>query len=695
MRWAGSEFLFALLCPVVLAAQPPVDEGPDLEETIEDIVSESEAEFEYDTYLDHLNAFIESPLNLNTATQDQLHHLGLLSGEQIQALMQYIRYDGELITLYELQAVPFFDIGMIARILPYVAVTTKSRPSLRLRDFHSGRHESFMRYQQVLEKARGYTADSTRPRAYPGSPARLYLRYRYTKGRRLQYGFTTEKDPGEELLRGTQRTVDYFSAHLFVRDQGVIRALAIGDYEVSIGQGLAMWSGFGLSKGAEPLRLRRGGYALRPYTSVNESRFLRGAAASLAKGRWELTVFGSSNRRDANIAVYDTLREDVRVISSLQETGLHRTASELDDKHAIRAVTAGAAVKYSSRRSDIGLYGIHNQLSASFERTPRPYNQFQFSGNRLTNLGGHYTIVRNNVMLFGETALSDNGGIATLNALQIALDHRTALLLVHRYYDKTYQSLFGNAFGEASGTNNEQGVYVGVRINLSSVITFEGFADFYKHPWLRFTADAPSQGQEYMARLSYRPSYHTELYVRGRYETKLANEPGNTEVIDPVVQTEKLQLRVHLTQSVNRSIALKSRAEWVKYRYDSVRPSADDDEPSSTAEQGFMIYQDVIWSVPKTKLKLYGRFAMFDTDSYTTRIYAYENDVLYAFSIPAYYDKGTRAYVLMRYKVAKWMNVWLRVAKTYYSNITSIGSGPDAIMGNRKTEVKAQVKLSF
>ena len=89
------------------------------------------------------------------------------------------------------------------------------------------------------------------------------------------------------------------------------------------------------------------------------------------------------------------------------------------------------------------------------------------------------------------------------------------------------------------------------------------------------------------------------------------------------------------------------------------------------------------------------RYILFSTDSYDSRIYAYENDVLYSYSIPAYYHTAYRYYILVRYKINKSLDFWIRYSATRFSDTESIGSGNDEIEGNSKSDIKIQVRLKF
>ena len=87
------------------------------------------------------------------------------------------------------------------------------------------------------------------------------------------------------------------------------------------------------------------------------------------------------------------------------------------------------------------------------------------------------------------------------------------------------------------------------------------------------------------------------------------------------------------------------------------------------------------------------RLQYFETDGYNSRIYAYENDVLYSYSIPAFSDKGFRYYLTLNYDLTKKLSFWLRWAQTIYKNRNTVGSGLDEIQGSRRTEVKLQARL--
>lgn len=693
-------FLLFLLLSVGLVAQVDTSETIDTDsETqilIENLVEDADAqEFNFDTEFERLEVYRRNQIDINKATREELTAFGLLSALQIQALINYRQRFGQIYSIYELQGVPAFDQNTIFKVLPYLTLeATQSMRKFNWKNaFKYGRNQVFLRYQRVLENMDGYIADdSLSSPEFQGNPDKVYLRYRMSYKNRMSFGLTLEKDQGEQYLtqfsqNNQVKLPDYYSAHFYLRDLNKwLKAVAIGDYQVFFGQGLTIWGGFGIRKGAATLNIKRLSNTIRPYTSVNEALFMRGAAATFGGEKWEASIFASHRFRDANVAQADTLEDgvsfDVLQVSSLQETGFHRTENELADKNSVQQTTTGANLQYRGETWKIGANLVYNRLNDSLLRNGQLYQQYAFNGQSLLNGSIDYAMAYRNLQLFGETAVSDNGGIATMNGLFAALDQRVSVALLHRYYDKKYQTLTGNAFAEGSRPNNEAGFYTGLNASLGSGLTFSGYFDVFRFPWLRSNIDAPSRGYEYFMRLDYRPSYNWGLYVQYRLEEKQGNRSANETPIDYLIYKKRQNLRLHFRYRVNREFELRSRAEVSFFK---------DQEQS----KGFMMYQDLVWSPRSVPFKAQMRLAIFDTEDYDTRIYAYENDMLYVFSVPAYYGRGTRFYLNMSYKVNRAVSLWLRYSQTYFADRDVISSGNNEIEGNTRSEIKAQIRVKF
>lgn len=248
-----SYFLFHL--PNTTCAQEiPVS----TEQQLENQTDADQGETEDDTYLQDLEQFRKNPLNLNTADAEELKELRIVTDLQIANLISYRNLFGKLIDIYELQAVPSWDLNTIRKLLPFITVgipvSLAEEAGKRFRD---GDHSLLLRVTQVLEKSDGFDK-STSGTKYLGSPQRIFFRYRYTYKNLLQFGLVGDKDAGEQFLQGAQRKgFDFYSFHLFARKIGIIQSLALGDFSVNMGQGLIQWQGLAFKKSVDVMGVKR------------------------------------------------------------------------------------------------------------------------------------------------------------------------------------------------------------------------------------------------------------------------------------------------------------------------------------------------------------------------------------------------------------------------------------------------------
>jgi hypothetical protein len=697
--------ILILISPAVLAQEPvtPVDHPPLTEPLTEETIEErlevigedtEEAEIDYTTLIESLSYYQQNPLNLNSADKEDLQRLLILNDMQIAALLDHIHRNGKLLRLEELQTINGFDPGTIRQILPYVRVTEGAERDLAyLRNlFKYGKHQVMIRYQRVLQVQRGFMEPAT-PTAshYLGSQDKIYTRYRFTFGNRISWGFTGEKDAGEEFFKGSNNVdtwyqpykgFDFYSAHLFVRNIGIVKAVAIGDYQVEYGQGLIMWSGLAFGKSADVFGIKKSGLGIKPYTSVNENLFMRGGAISLGYDKWKADFFYSNLNVDASITAVDTL-DQVQEFSSFQESGFHRTPTEIKNKNRLNRKITGTHVSYKTRKLELGATAMQTTFGADLIRRNALYNYYQFSGKEIINYGIDFSYMHRNYVLFGEAGRSDNGGNAILAGILASIDPRVNVGILYRNYEKNFHALSGNSIAESSN-NNEKGTYLAFSTKPARNWTLSAYYDVFSFPWLKYLVDAPSRGFEYLAQVNYRPSRQLEMYFRKKHTHKEVNVTGDPAPIDYLVERDQRNYRFHVTYKVSNSFTLRNRVELSQYR--------KADEPAS---EGYMIYLDVTYRGLSSPFTFSIRYLLFDTDDYNSRIYAYENDVLYAYSIPGFFYRGSRFYAVTKYRVMRGIEVWFRYANTFYSNRNTVGSGLDIIQGSNKSEVKAQVRFTF
>ncbi|MFZ6051896.1 ComEA family DNA-binding protein [Halocola ammonii] len=666
-----------------------------IEQRIETIAGnlDEDTELDYTTLFDDLNFFYDNPLNLNAATAEELRQLYLLTDIQINYLLEHIECYGKLESIFELQAVEGFDRETINNLRPFITVSDEGElAGFSIKEMLTeGKHDLFLRYTRILEQQQGYTDIPEEdlddpPNRFLGNQDRYYLRYRYKFRKNLSVGLTAEKDPGEEFFEGTQKQgFDFYSGHLFYSDDGWLRAAALGDFHAQFGQGLTVWSGLGFGKSSFALNVKRNQVGIRPYTSVDENLFMRGGAVTLGHKNWELTTFYSRKMIDANVTAIDSLDGEPRfTVSSFQATGFHRTENEVADKDAILEEHIGGNLSFDKRKFHFGITAMRSTYDADVQRTLQPYNKFQFDNNENFVTGLDYNWVKNNFNFFGEFSRSQNGGFATINGVLVALDPRLSVTVVHRHFTKDYQSLYTNAFSESSRPANERGIYFGLDAKLRKKWNFSAYFDQFRFPWLQFRSDAPADGYEWLAQLNWNPARNTEIYFRARYTQKDRNVPEPDVMIDYPVAYEQTNYRINASYKVSESFKLKSRVEWNIFN-----------QVGTPREQGFLIAQDVQFKKLESPWSVSFRYALFDTESFDSRIYSYESDLLYAFSIPAYFYRGSRVYAMVKWDVARGVDLWVRWSRWFYDNQENISTGLNQIDGQVKSELKMQLRVRF
>ena len=639
-----------------------------LDEFIQKIAAVQTEDINYEDLYEALLLFYLNPLDINLANADELRSLNLLSELQIQKIVEHRNKFGNFLSLYELQTVDELDPQHIKLLLPFVTISNRLSTS-DISDIFSRATDHFLvlRTEQTLEQARGYTDSS-----FLGSPQKLYARYRLQHPKDFSLGFIMEKDQGEPNI------ADYTTFHFQLQNKGHFKNIILGDYHLQFGQGLILSGGYAAGKGSEPIYTsRRSDLGIRAHNSVLEGGFLRGAAASYQWQKLTLTGFASHTKRDASLNTEVDEREDV--FSSLLISGLHRTENEIAKKGNIAETNYGMNVKMQLNGGHIGFTVLETDFSNTLKRNPAAYTAFEFVGKKNLVIGPNFSYSWQNFNFYGEAARSSSGGMGALGGFVASLSPKFEWAMQIRNYDKDFHSFYCNAFGEGTRTINEKGLYTGVKYSPKRGYTFAAFYDKFKFPWLRYLVDGPSEGNDYLFRFTLNPTRKWIFYTQIHKEQKQRNFPNNETISDYLVNSHRQNVLTHFEYSINRTFKTQTRFRYNTFRYETL--------PSS---KGYAIIQDLEGSIGKLQLK--GRLAYFYTDDYNSRIYAYENDVLYTVSFPAYYGKGTRVYLVSRYSLSRRIDLWLRYARTSLEEVDQISSGINTIPFPHKSDVKLQVR---
>ncbi len=665
----------------VFASSQETAKTTHFENIIESLVEDLEGETDYLSILEYLEEYFENPLNLNIATEEELKHLSFLNEIQISNLLNYRNRYGDIYSIFELTQVEGFSREVLEKIQPFVKFETSAGKTIPQKlPLKYGRHHLFLRSTRILQEAKGYKNKNTEPANYEGNPFRLYSRYRFQLGNQLSVGLTAEKDPGEAFFTGSNsQGFDYYSGHISMGFNSILKNVTIGDFVVRSGQGLVLWQGYAPGKSADVLAISKNISGIRPYTSNDENLFFRGVSTTFQLQNLGLQLFYSHKNKDANLG-FSGASQTPGYFTSLQTSGYHRTANEIDDEKSVREIATGALIEFQKNRLKVGATIFYQQFELPLILNDGLHNSFKFSGDENINAGLNYRYLAGKYELFGEAAWSQSNGMAVLQGLTAHLHDQATLSMLFRHFDKDYHAIYSNTFSEGSSTINETGFYMGLKVLPAPNFRLQAYADFYKSPWLNFTTAAPSTGNDILFQLEYRPSKNILVYARYKNEEKEGKTVSKEKYVNAPQQ--KKQTRLYFQYDVSEKVTLRSRFEYVLFK----------DESDS---HGFMFYQDLVYKPIPIPLTGYARFALFNTQSYDSRVYAYENDLLYTYSIPAYHGKGFRAYLNFSYTISKNLSLWCKLSNTHWTDRESISSGNNEIDGKNLTEVKFQARLKF
>lgn len=631
-----------------------------VEDLLESMGDELSDDIDIQEILEDLEYLRQNPLHINSVTVDGLKQLHLLSEIQISNLMSFREKTGTIYSIYELAAIDGFTTDLLQKIEPFIDFEIQET-------FATGKRSDG---DWLMRSTRTFSPDNAK---YEGAPERYYIRFRQTQAN-YQYGFVAEKDPGESFFsQSNKHGFDYNSAFANLRLGQAGSRIFLGDYHVRFGQGLVAWQGFSMGKSAETIQNFKSNDGIKSYSSTDENQFFRGVAAQLKFRQFTFYPFIARNKLDASI---DTL-SDVPYFGAFQTSGYHRTGSEIAGENTLTQWTGGGHVTYAYERWAFGLTTIYNRFNMEMDRSDEPYNQFLPEGKDHLAVGFDWRGSVKNAFVFGELAFSKNSGKSLLTGILVKPASNAELSVVYRNINKTYFSYFSNAFAESSRINDEQAIYFGIKVLPAAAWSIAAYVDFFRHQWIKYLTAAPSSGTELLAQVTFSPNRKTSFYLRYFQESKEQRfTSGSFKYNDEQLIN---RIRFNFSHKLSEQISVKSRAEFSFYSRQS-------------RETGFLILQDVNYSPEEKPFSLNGRLAYFRTDGYNSRLYAYESDLLYSFSIPAQYGNGIRAYLNFRQQFGSQFTVWLKVATTQQFNQ---GDEELSSTASAKSEIKVQLRYQF
>lgn len=609
-----------------------------IDEIIE-IYSESSQDIDIDFFVDELYTLHENPININSTNLDNLLILPFFTINDIVNIKAYIDLNGFLNSLNELLLINGFTREKITALSIFVYV---SPPSLSFFPLDSSL--LIKSHSELLLRVQKNISDSNDSK-YIGNMCKYYSRYQYKYEDKISFGFTTEKDAGEPFFNGVNNYgFDFYSAYLQLNYLNNLYQVNIGDYSVLWGQGLVAGSSFGNFKSSNTINLGLGARTLGKYSSTDENIFFRGIALKYKPIlHLEFIPLYSEKKVDAKI--------NYEGIESLNISGLHRTESELLLKDKASERMMGLRTVWNDMYYQICINYLHYSINPKILESKYIWKKNEFMGSENENISIDYKFTLGRYYFFGESAISKNGGKAHLVGTNYMSENNLQLSVLFRSYDKDYQSIYGSGFGESRNTQNEKGIYIGLEYFPINKLRLNAYYDYFSFAQQAYRMINGGNGNEYLINLDYTLSKAVNIVFRFK-----AEEMPLDKTIDgftSAINIYKNSYRLSLVNTLSDRFSLSTRINYINFKHGDL------------TEDGMQVNLDLKFVSLMNNFKLQTSLAFFNTDSYNTRIYTYENDVPYVFSLPFCYYKGMRAYVNTSYNIGRMISLYIKAGLSY------------------------------
>ncbi len=595
-------------------------------------------------------------IEINDLDSIGLLSTGFFSLEQVSEILSYRRSFGPLYSIYQMQQLGGFSTDYL-QLLSGVIQFEEIMPGRTTR--------LVLRGELDLQEARGF-ADSE----FMGSRWKRQIRFRSSVKQHSSLAFLTESDKGE----GGNRWFDFTSAHYF-RERNNWKAV-LGDFNYMAGEGLLFFSGFGTGK--NPLHLsmlKRGVHGIKPYAGSMETGFLRGAGIEISLNpSWKMGMFISRKLESATLHSSDSNTYFI----GIKRSGLHRSINEQLSRKNIDRKIAGGSFLRSGDRGKLGLTWAIQHTDLPILKPDSMTEMFRSNGKwkRSFSVHGDYRV--ENLFLFSEAAVSNGTSYALVAGAMLNLHSSSYVTLLYRNYSPGFESILGRGFGEYSTTRNEKGLYLGICHFPHSDLKLSGYFDIYRDHWLRSFQVLPGGGFESGLYAEWEIPGDGNLSVRWKSEIKEVSDRkgriGNWA--DRKIQRLQGKWQYPLDEHMEMRAYVSGSTYAEKNAY----------------SKGLVSAVELISRFRTVSIS--GRACIFNVGDYNARIFLYERDLEYSFSIPSFQGEGYRYYILVKWALSPSITVWGRYSSTHYLDRDRIGSGWNEIRGSLKSQFKFQLRYS-
>ncbi len=614
---------------------------------------EGRSEKEISDIQDELEYLHQHPVNISSATLDDLGSIPLLSSAAAEKILA-LRDSSAHFSAADLSAISEIEPSALEIILPCLSFENENTDAGINRD-EGGSIADVSWFSDAVILSRSRVVNDIQQRKgfadgkYLGSPFKKYQRIEINTSR-ISGRIVFEQDAGERLNDGFSS----FSLGLHIND--IVKRIIVGNYSVKSGEGLGL-SSFGSTSKLQGIFSGSHRTSIVPYASTDEVHYFHGVAATLDFFPAVVNLMYSNKSVAATI-------DSSGVVSNFYTAGLFRTETEINKEDAVRERALGTQINFQ--------LGNYAYLGALAFRT-RYDKPLATGGQSLSVYCANGSLNIENVSLYGEAAgntLLLNSGIA---GMRVQMSKKMLLHISVRSYSPEYSSAFAFPFGERNAADGgEKGIYAGIELHPMSSVSLIGYYDEFT---LSSRNEFYNRGNEYFVNTMVRAGKKLDIVFQ--YKEKVKTQDGSLE--------ERLQrgLRVDGTYRLQKRITFRQRFEVNEVSY----------LISKILEKGMLAFSEIRFEHSSLPVQLAGRVVMFETDSYDSRVYEFESDVRGVFNNPPLYGSGMRWYGLAKYRIGTAAQVSLKYSETIKSGIASLGSGEDEIQGPLDNRVTLQLDM--
>ena len=643
--------IFLILCTLSALGQT-------LDDIILDIYNAATelSEVDYEQLQSDLYAIHESPIDLNATSDEELSQLYFLSPRQIDDILAYA-YKHPFQSLYELRLIPSLADYEIRDLLPFVKISnlqSSTNNILYAREvFAFAQHEIITR------------VDARNIESFEGTdPVYVQMRYRFDYQRKVIFGAQLRRPAG-----GHAKDLEY-GAYLQLRDiTPHLHTLVAGNFQASFGQGLVLAPVFHSGKSMYVQSIGQTTEGLRYYSSV-DGEGLHGVGATIrhnfdAHTRLDVSaLYSLKHSKDtlwhhllgANITLrHKQLQVQLTAIENLWSDSIHPYNNAAYNHHYFRG--RNQAVLGASARYNYGWFDAFAELA-----TAQNYDCFneqsQFTNNQspITN---------------------EKWGFGTIIGSRFYPTDGLSLIALYRYYSPFFDNALGYAFSETSRLGDENGGYLGFDITRLSHWRFSGYGDVFRFSGPKYGIPAyPTIGYDAMFETQYHSPISNLQSLISNHQWSLLLRARARQKGDKATYSTRLQCDI-----LHGPWSFRTNLDG-----NIVHPQSSNDQLPIT--YGVSLFQDIAYdfqssmSAIQCPLSLRFRLQFFDARNWDNRIYAYEHDVLYAYSIPAVYGLGGRAYVCLRWQIIPQLALYFRFSETLYARDWYLDKHPQYPISN-------------